>query len=214
MKSNQSKEIQSAIIIANGRYPSHEIPLQIIENASLIVCTDGAANHFISIGGIPDAIVGDCDSISEENKIKFANILHPDTEQESNDLTKSVRFLTNRNIHNITIVGGTGLRDDHTIGNISLLAEYIQIANVRMITNSGIFTPTNRNTAFNSFLGEQISIFSIDKKPITTEGLKYPIKNRVLNNWWEGTLNESLGDEFTIKTEGRVLVFQVFKKSK
>lgn len=212
MKSTQSEDQKSAVIVANGRYPNHPIPLSIIANASYIVCTDGAANHYIALGGVPDAIVGDCDSISEANKIKYADILYPDTEQESNDLTKSVRFLIQRDIRDITIVGGTGMRDDHTIGNISLLAEYVQVASTRMVTNSGIFTPINKKTTLKSFSGEQVSIFSIDHLPITTHGLKYAIQHRVLNNWWEGTLNESLGHAFTIETEGRVIVFQVFKK--
>ena len=199
-----------AVIVANGRYPNHPLPLSIIENAPYIICTDGAANHFISLGKIPDAIVGDCDSVSPENKKKYAHLLHPDMEQDSNDLTKSVRFAINQGRDIITIVGGTGLRDDHTIGNISLLAEYQCAAQVKMVTNSGVFTPLNSYATLISHKGEQVSIFAIDPKPITTHGLKYPIENRILKNWWEGTLNESEGDNFTIDTEGRVIVFQVF----
>lgn len=210
MTSRDPQNNTSAVIVANGRYPNHPIPLSIIENAAYTVCCDGAANHFISLGKIPDAIVGDCDSVSEENKGKYADILFPDTEQESNDLTKSVRFLVERGKTDITIVGGTGMREDHTIGNISLLAEYVLVANVKMITNSGVLTPINSNTKLKSFKGEQVSIFSIDQEPITTIGLKYPIHNRILTNWWQGTLNESAGDSFTIETKGRVIVFQVF----
>jgi thiamine pyrophosphokinase len=79
-----------AVIIANGNYPTHEIPLSYIDKATYIVCCDGAANLFIDRGGHPDAIVGDCDSISEENKTRFADIIHPDPDQYTNDLTKSV----------------------------------------------------------------------------------------------------------------------------
>ena len=200
----------SAVIIANGRYPHHPIPLSIIENALYIVCCDGAANNFIAKGGIPNSIVGDLDSISEENKLKYKDVLHHVSEQDSNDLTKSVQFCIHKGINDITIVGGTGLREDHTIGNISLLAEYIEQIKVRMVTNWGIFTPINEYTEFSSFKGEKVSIFSIDNKPITTNGLKYSINNRVLTNWWQGTLNVSDQDFFTIKTRGRVIIFQAF----
>lgn len=200
----------TAVIVANGRYPHHVIPLSIIEDAPYIVCTDGAANHFIEIGGIPDAIVGDCDSISEENKIRFADRLFPNPEQETNDLTKSVLFCVERGRTTISIVGGTGMREDHTIGNISLIADYEAMANVKMYTNYGVFTPISSTTTFESFAGEKVSLFAVSQKPITTSGLKYPIQNRTLTNWWQGTLNESTGENFTIETEGRVLVFQVF----
>ncbi len=202
----------SAVIIANGRYPSHEIPLAVVDNSSYTVCCDGAANNFISSGNVPDAIVGDLDSISDENKLKYASILHHIDEQENNDLTKAVRFCISKGINDITIVGGTGLREDHTIGNISLLTEYILMGvNVKMITNWGVFTPIKQDTIFNSHAGEKVSIFAIDHMPITTKGLKYAIDDRILNNWWEGTLNESEGKDFAIKTSGRVIVFQVFR---
>lgn len=201
----------TAVIIANGQFPTHEKPLSLIARADYIVCCDGAADDYISKGGIPHAIVGDGDSISKENRRRFAAILHPDPDQETNDLTKSVDFCVKKGIRKITIVGGTGKREDHTIGNISLLAEYDKMVDsVTMVTDWGIFTPIHSTTEFKSFRGEQVSIFCIDQLPITTHNLKYPVDNRVLTNWWQGSLNESEGDSFRIETEGRVIVFQNF----
>lgn len=198
------------VIIANGRFPTHPTPLSYIERASFIVCCDGAANEFIEIGGKPNAIVGDCDSISKENIVRFADILYPNNDQETNDLTKSVQFCVDKGMKDIIIVGGTGKREDHTLGNISLLAEYVHIANVIMATNWGVFTPINTTTQFKSFIGEQVSIFSIDHTRVSSQNLKYPLSNRILSNWWEGSLNESLDESFTIQTAGRIIVFQAY----
>lgn len=206
-------QLASALIIANGSYPEHALPLSLIREASFIVCTDGAANDFIARGGVPDAIVGDCDSISPENKMRFAAIIHSSPDQETNDLTKSVHYCVAEGHKKIVIVGGTGKREDHTLGNISLLADYCQFAQVEMVTNWGLFTPIAGSTTFQSFRGEQVSLFAIDALPLTTEMLKYPLHNRVLTNWWQGTLNESLGNHFRIETEGRVIVFQAFYPS-
>lgn len=207
MKTNSST---TAVIIANGRFPRHPLPLSYIDNATFIVCCDGAANEFIALGGTPHAIVGDGDSISEENRKRFANILHIVHDQEINDLTKSVNYCIEQGITDIVIVGGTGKREDHTLGNISLLAEYIRKVNVIMATNWGLFTPIQSNRVFQSFKGEAVSLFSFDPEPITTYGLQYPLDNRVLTNWWQGSLNTSLGDTFTVKTKGRVIVFQAY----
>lgn len=198
------------VIIANGRFPTHPTPLSYIESAKFIVCCDGAADEFIENGGKPDAIVGDCDSISTENSFRFSNILYRNNDQETNDLTKSVEFCVEKGKKNIVIVGGTGKREDHTLGNISLLAEYMHVANVIMATNWGIFTPIKATTQFKSFIGEQVSIFSIDQARISTRNLKYPVLNRIFSNWWEGSLNESEDDNFTIQTTGRVIVFQAY----
>ncbi|MBK5195100.1 MAG: thiamine diphosphokinase [Proteiniphilum sp.] len=200
----------AAVIIANGHFPQHPIPLSIIEKAAYIVCTDGAANDFIAGGGRPDAIVGDCDSISEENRKRFSHILYPIDGQETNDLTKSVLFCAGKGKKEIIIVGGTGKREDHTLGNISLLVEYMERVKVTMVTNYGIFTPIQRSTTFKSFKGQQVSLFCIDHKEVTTQNLKYPLHNQLLSNWWQGTLNESLSDTFSVETSGRVIVFQVY----
>lgn len=200
----------STVILANGKFPSKSFPLSLIEKANYLVCTDGAANEFISKGGIPDAIVGDCDSISVENKKRFAEILHPNHDQETNDLTKSVEFCVNNGKRDIIIVGGTGKREDHTLGNISLLAEYIYVANVVMVTDWGIFTSIREDAEFESFKGEQVSLFSIDQKDITTHNLQYPLTNNILTNWWQGSLNRSMGSSFKIETKGRIIVYQAF----
>lgn len=201
----------STVIIANGRFPTHPIPLSCIEKASYIVCSDGAANEFIEKGGNPDAIVGDCDSISIKNREHYADIIYPDKDQETNDLTKSIHFCLERGKKEIVIVGGTGKREDHTIGNISLLADYISVVNVIMVTDWGVFTPIISTTEFNSYKGEKVSIFSIDPIELTTENLKYPINEKVLTNWWEGSLNVSLADSFRIHTTGRTIIYQAYK---
>ena len=208
---NRNKSATTAVIIANGRFPKHPVPLSYIRDAEYIVCCDGAVNDFIARGGMPDAIVGDCDSISEENKNRFVDILHPDSDQETNDLTKSVRFCVENGRQEIVIVGGTGRREDHTIGNISLLADYEEMAKIVMVTDWGIFTPIQSFTAFKSYKEERVSIFAIDPKELTTYNLKYEINGRILTNWWQGTLNESLGDSFSIDPKGRAIVFQVYK---
>ena len=200
----------STVIIANGQFPTHPIPLSCIERANYIICSDGAANEFIKNGGNPNAIVGDCDSISKENRELYSNIIFPVKDQETNDLTKSVKFCVERGLKEIVIVGGTGKREDHTLGNISLLADYISIAKVVMVTNWGVFTPIISTTEFKSYKGEKISIFSIDQVKLKTENLKYPLNDRILTNWWQGSLNVSIANSFKIITSGRTIIFQAY----
>ena len=205
-KNNQSL----CIILSNGSFPSHEVPLSFLRRADYIVCCDGAANQFIAHGGVPDAIVGDGDSLSEENKKRYRDRFFEDNDLNTNDLTKSIKFCISQGMTNIVILAATGKRDDHSLGNISLLADYMQIADVKMVTDYGIFIPISSNTSFESFKGQQVSIFSIDNALITTYHLKYPLQSSVLTNWWQGTLNESCGESFSIKTTGKVIVFQAF----
>ena len=36
-----------AVILANGEYPTHVLPLKILEEAKFVICCDGAANEYI-----------------------------------------------------------------------------------------------------------------------------------------------------------------------
>ena len=56
--------IPEAVILANGEYPTHVLPLKILEEAKFVVCCDGAANEYILRGHTPDIIIGDGDSLS------------------------------------------------------------------------------------------------------------------------------------------------------
>ena len=195
-----------AVVLAGGDYPTAQHPLAILHSAEYVVCCDGAADRYISRGNTPDAIVGDGDSISPGNREKYAHILHIVNEQQSNDQTKAVRFLVAQGKHKIAIVGATGRREDHTIGNISLLIEYARAGiQVCTFTDHGVFVPCNGTTTHKCRRGQQLSIFCITAKELSAEGLLYPIYD--FTNWWQGTLNECTSDTVTIHAQGEYLLF-------
>ena len=198
-----------AVILANGEYPTHVLPLKILEEAKFVVCCDGAANEYILRGHTPDIIIGDGDSLSPENKTRFSDIIHHIADQETNDQTKAVRYLQKRGFRRIAIVGATGKREDHTLGNISLLLDYMKSGmEVRTVTDYGVFIPASGTQTFVSHTGQQISIINFGAKGLQGEGLVYPLSD--FTNWWQGTLNEATSDEFTIHCTGEYLVFLAF----
>lgn len=206
------KESEISVILANGSFPVHEIPVRYLKTADHLICCDGSAEILIKKGIIPEAIVGDLDSIDQNLVVKYLDRLFKDDDQETNDLTKAVRWCIGKGYNDIIILGATGKREDHTLGNISLLAEYVREVKVKMVTDFGIFIPCLQSSTFSSSSGQQISIFSIDPETeITGEGLRYSFRERKLNNWWEATLNEATGDSFRLEFEnGRVIVFMKF----
>src|SRR5664279_2632762 len=181
------------VIVADGTFPNHEIPLGYLRNAKRIICCDGSVQNLIITGMQPDAIVGDLDSLSDELANRFADRIYLDENQDTNDLTKAVMWCIEMGYMDIVIVGGTGKREDHTIGNISLLADYIGNVNVIMVTDTGILKPLMKSSEISSFPGQQVSIFSINPETeVTSSGLRYPLMNTNMPNWWYATLNDSL----------------------
>src|SRR5664279_1774766 len=203
--------IPYTVIVADGTFPTHDIPLGYLKNAKRIICCDGSAQNLLLTGMQPDAIVGDMDSLNDELANRFADRIYLDENQETNDLTKAVSWCIDMGYKDLVIVGATGKREDHTLGNISLLAEYVREMNIIMVTDTGIFRPYLKSSKISSFPGQQVSIFSIDPETqVTSIGLRYPLSGTKINNWWCATLNESLGDNFSLEFDGRLIVYLKF----
>ena len=200
---------KQALIIANGEYPSAEQALAQLRVSDYVVCCDGGADAYIERGGVPDAIVGDGDSLSAKNRECYASRIYYSPDQETNDQTKAVKYLMELGYTNIAIIGATGKREDHTLGNIALLVEYMRAgANVRMYTDYGVFIPCCGTRSFASHQGQAVSIFNISAKGLRSKGLQYPIYD--FTSLWQGTLNRAEGAEFTIEAEGEYIVFQTY----
>jgi thiamine pyrophosphokinase len=107
----------------------------------------------------------------------------------------------------VAILGATGIREDHTLGNISLLADYNRDIKAIMFTDTGSFRVFDRTVTIDSFPGQQVSLFSIDPDlAVTSDGLRYPLQDLKLASWWRGTLNEAINDCFTLVFEGGNLI--------
>ena len=195
-----------AVVLANGDYPFADVPFQLLKRAPYVVCCDGGANEYIERGYLPNIIIGDGDSLSETNRLKYADLIYHNPDQETNDQTKAVQYLLSKGKRKIAIVGATGKREDHTIGNVSLLMEYMRMgAEVRSYTDYGVFVPCKDTCVFECRPGQQVSIFNFTAKGLKSKGLAYPIYD--FTSWWQGTLNRCTDTSFTIEAEGEYLVF-------
>ena len=190
------------VILANGLFPVKRKGLEILKSAEMLICCDGAADKLLASGMTPDLIIGDLDSVSDETREQFASIMIHSVDQESNDLTKAVRYCIEQGHPSLTILGATGLREDHTLGNISLMLEYAPEIDVRIISDFGIFLLIRSGEELRSFPGEKISFFSVDNRVcVTSNGLKYPLNHMPLSHWYKATLNEATSDSFSLEFE-------------
>lgn len=195
-----------AVIIDAGSFPRNPAALQWLEGCGRIVCCDGAADRYLATGRRAWRIVGDCDSMSPDVMQRYAEIVRRFPDQETNDQTKAVRYLAGKGIRRIAILGATGLREDHTLGNISLLIAYLgEGIDARAYTDFGVFIPVEGDREFFCPEGTQVSVFNFGATGIHAEGLRYPLRD--FDSWWQGTLNETTADRFAIHACGSYLVF-------
>ena len=188
------------VILANGLFPSRPQSQELLKNAEKLICCDGAADKLISFGLSPHVIIGDLDSLSREAAAKYSSILIRDTDQECNDLTKAVRYCIRQGYPSVSILGATGLREDHTLGNISLMLEYYPGIEVQMISDFGIFLLVRSGEEIKSRPGEKISVFSVDNRvEVRASGLKFPLNDLQLKKWYVASLNEATADHFILE---------------
>ena len=202
------------VIICDGTFPKQEYPKYLIRNADFIICCDGALTKFLKnskkIFGeerLPDLVIGDMDTLSSAMQKKYSDIIVRESEQEHNDQTKAVRWALNNieGISAIHILGATGGRADHTIGNLSLLMEYTRMFDlqdicIEAVGDEGIAFPINDTTEFDCGQGREISIFSPDNTlRIRSMGLMYKTDDVVFDNWWKATLNKASDDKVRLE---------------
>lgn len=128
------------VIFCDGDFPTARQPLEILKGAAggkgIIIACDGTVVNLVKHRISPDFIVGDMDTLSTANSKKYSDIIIKNPDQETNDQTKSFEFamglIKQQILYDLTtsfeiyLLGTTGKREDHTLGNISLLADYSQ----------------------------------------------------------------------------------------
>ena len=193
-------------------------------------------------GGVckPFVVIGDGDSLSEQDKRQLGDRWIHVPEQDYNDLHKAMQWvmsgqwsvvssqydcvsqLDTDHQPLITILGATGKREDHTLGNISYLVTFTEEhpgIHLEMLTDHGRFlalTPDpelhTAHYTLHTFRGQQISLFTPDPSTaIMSEGLRWPLDNFRPRLWWQATLNEALADTFSLTITGPVILFQTYE---
>lgn len=204
-----------AVIVANGSYPQNKACHTLIQHASHLIVCDGAAQSLVNDGVEAHrmTVIGDGDSLPDslKSRIHFIHV----AEQDDNDLTKATRYLmslsTFKEGAKVAYLGCTGKREDHTLGNISLMMRYYSSFHLQpiMITDHGYFIPTCGESCFKTFAHQQISIFNFGCKRLESEGLLW--QSYAYDALWQGTLNEASGNEVTFHADGFYMVYLTFE---
>ena len=205
----------TAVIVGNGQFPKKEYPLYLLESADCVVCCDGALDTYLRhCSGRnlrrPDVVVGDMDSLSKKTAERFRDIAVKIDEQETNDQSKAFHYILEHfpDVDTIHILGATGMREDHTIGNLSLLMEYARemrrqdcgrTISVDIVSDWSTAFAITDSCTLDVGEGRSVSIICPDNSlNIKSEGLVWPTDNVVFDNLWQATLNRASADRISL----------------
>ena len=86
--------------------------------APTLVAVDGGANALVGGARRPHAVIGDFDSLSDEARAEFSDLLHEVSEQETTDFDKALR---NVDAPLVIALGVSGGRIDHELAGLNVL---------------------------------------------------------------------------------------------
>lgn len=198
------------VILAAGDFPSKGSEGErLLKAADVVVACDSAAlDYKRRFRRWPTVTLGDLDSLAlycscpQEQPLPPPNLLHfPD--QETNDLSKALAYVTSLSSvasakEGLTIVGATGKREDHTIGNVYRALE----AGVRIVSDYGEFIPVKGTCRVRAWKNQGVSIFAPDPATkMTSKGLVWNLDGVKFSNPYCATLNRAAAETIVVTSD-------------
>lgn len=207
------------IVIGAGDLTMGELPVQ---EEDFVIAVDGGLSYCGILEVEPDLILGDFDSVSEQEKFAIEvlqeaipeRIVELPVEKDDTDMLAALKQGLKLGYRDFRIYAGTGGRFDHTLANIQCLL-YLKNheATGYLVDGTGmILVLQNEAIHLNRNLEGYLSLFALGKeaKGVTIQGMKYTLEDYTLTNDYPiGISNEFIGEESCISVEDGELVCMI-----
>lgn len=159
------------------------------QHAPCIVAADGGGDAALDLGVMPDAVIGDLDSLSAGARARLAGRIHRIAEQDSTDFAKALR-LTEAPF--FLALGFTGRRLDHTLAALSVLVRAPRP--VLMLAEEDVIFRAPKSLRLELPPGCRVSLYPMGLVSGRSTGLQWPIDGLDLSPAARvGTSNAALG---------------------
>ena len=193
--------LAETVILAAGDFPrSDSLAWLALAAAKRVVCCDHAADIYRQkCKKDPDLVVGDMDSV----RGTFDRTMWMQDE-DTNDLEKAICACRQHGWADPLVLGATGKREDHTLGNIFRALD----AGLPIVTDNGCFAPVDHAAAFTLPVDTGVSVFAPDPRTrMTSEGLRWPLKGVAFDSLYRATLNRTCAPRVRLTTNRRVYFY-------
>ena len=207
------------IVICAGDLTLGEVP---VGEDDFVIAVDGGLSYCGILNVEPDLILGDFDSVSEQEALVIDKlerqipdcILRLPREKDDTDTLAALKEGLRRGYTEFRIFAGTGGRFDHTLANIQCLLYLKNRGAVGYLVDGTGMMLIIRNEAvhFRAGLEGYLSLFSMveESRGVSIEGMKYPLDRAVIcNDFPIGISNEFVGEAATVAVEDGTLVCMI-----
>lgn len=140
--------------------------------APVIVGADGGADRLLRLNAVPQAVIGDFDSISVSARATLADRLFPIAEQETTDFDKSLRSIKAPFVLGL---GFAGARVDHGLAVLNALTRHTDLRCIILGPKDLTFLAP-RDLTLRLRVGTRLSLFPMGAVSGHSAGLRWPIK--------------------------------------
>lgn len=193
---------EGLLVIVGGGAVDYQLMRDLAASGAHLVAADGGADEIVKAGLVPEAIIGDFDSISDPDSWLGRTRLIRISEQETTDFEKVLYSVSAP----VTIaLGMTGKRFDHTLAALDAVARYATDRIIILVDEADVAMALTGSFSFEVDAGDRVSVHPLKAiKFRRSIGLKYPLDGlRLAPGERTGTSNEAELGPFRIEPEPR-----------
>lgn len=185
------------LVIVGGGDVDETLMQELGKRGACLVGADGGGDVIAAAGLVPDAIIGDLDSLRDPTTWSTATRVIRIDEQDTTDFEKAV-YATAAPV--TVALGMTGGRFDHTLAALHVVQKHTAARPIILVDRSDLAAAVTGSFSFSVDAGERVSIYPLE--PVTfsgSTGLAFPLDGIVLAVGERiGTSNAALSGPFTI----------------
>lgn len=207
--------MKNVLIIGGGPIAKSQLKYELAEKPDLLIAADRGGSYLAELAVFPEILIGDFDSLPEPT---LRHMIEAGVEIKSfavkkdyTDLELALNLALSKGATRIRILGGLGGRIDHTLGNIGLLLQALELGvEAHLIDTSHDIMITKDCLRIKSKPGWAVSLVPLSLKTsgVTTTGLSYKLDKADL--WFKNTRgihNEFIEETAMVElTEGILMV--------
>lgn len=173
--------------------------------APRLVAADGGADRALKLGLMPEAVIGDLDSLSRAARVKFTDRLHRISEQETTDFDKALRHISAPFCLGIGFSGG---RLDHELAVLNALVRNSERACLILSASDVIFAaPPGQWLTLTVPTRSRVSLFPLAPLRVESRGLRWPTDEVAFAPGGAiGTSNQAAGGAVTLRSDAAGLL--------
>ena len=180
--------------------------LKILQSyAPSFVGVDGGADHLLTAGIRPVAVIGDLDSISDRARLEYSDLLHHVCEQDTVDFEKAWRLV---DAPIVFAVGFSGGRLDHTLAVLNVMGRFGGRRLILIGTEDVTAIVPRDGIVLNGLgTGSRLSLMPLATARVSATGMRWPVDDQVFDTLrFTSPSNEVVGPVVTLSAEGPVLL--------